>query len=98
MFTIGQIVFSKRGRDKGKPFIIINVEDEYVYLVDGDLRKVANPKKKKCKHIQITNDVSSEINIKIKEHVNILDSDIRKALLPYKNAVCKGNKEVINLV
>ena len=43
-YSLGQIVFSKCGRDQGKPFIIVSIEDEYVYLVDGSLRKVDNPK------------------------------------------------------
>ena len=53
-YSLGQIVFSKCGRDQGKPFIIVSIEDEYVYLVDGDLRKVDNPKLKKKKHVQLT--------------------------------------------
>ena len=51
-YSLGQIVFSKCGRDQGKPFVIVSIEDEYVYLVDGNLRKVDNPKLKKHKHIQ----------------------------------------------
>lgn len=50
---IGQIVKSKSGRDKGECFIVFDVVDEnYVLLVDGKLRKIANPKKKKLKHLQ----------------------------------------------
>ena len=46
----GQIVYSKAGRDKKRCFIILKVEGEYVYLADGELRKVESPKKKKVKH------------------------------------------------
>ena len=53
----GQIVISKRGRDKGKAMVIIAVDGEYVYLVDGRIRPLARPKKKKVKHIQLTNSV-----------------------------------------
>ena len=67
MLEVGQIVFSKSGRDKGRSFIVVSVEEEYVYLADGDLRKVENPKRKKNKHIQRTNDVINWIKQKIIE-------------------------------
>ena len=43
------------GRDKGLYFIVVGVEENYVYLVDGSVRKVDKPKKKKIKHIELTN-------------------------------------------
>jgi len=56
---IGQVVFSKSGRDKGKAFVIINIEDNYLYLVDGKLRTLNKPKKKKLKHVQPVNCVAT---------------------------------------
>jgi hypothetical protein len=52
--TVGQVVISKRGRDKGRAMIVINAnnldildkEGEYVYLVDGVVRTLSKPKKK----------------------------------------------------
>jgi hypothetical protein len=49
-------------------------------LVDGKLRKVDNPKKKKVKHIQQTNDVLEQINIKLCAKEKVFDAEIRKAL------------------
>ncbi len=50
--TIGQFVRSKAGRDKGRVFIIVDViDDQYVLVADGDLRRIGNPKKKKVKHL-----------------------------------------------
>ncbi|MET3616828.1 ribosomal protein L14E/L6E/L27E [Peptoniphilus olsenii] len=74
----GQIVRSKKGRDEGKVFVITEVIDEnYLYLVDGKLRKLDRPKKKKVKHVYIYN---SQIDLDVK---NLNDSYIRKKLLPY---------------
>jgi len=56
---IGQVVFSKNGRDKGKAFVIINIEDNYLYLVDGKLRTLNKPKKKKLKHVQPVNYIAT---------------------------------------
>ena len=68
------------GRDKQNPFIIVKVESEYVYLCDGDLRKLEKPKKKNIKHIQITHKIDYDIKNKLEDRAYILDADIRKAL------------------
>ena len=54
---IGQVVFSKCGRDKGRAFVVLSIEDEYVFLSDGQLRPLNKPKKKKIKHTQPTHTV-----------------------------------------
>ncbi len=51
---VGQIVFSKAGRDKNRPFIVIGIDDNFVYLADGISRQIEKPKLKKIKHIQAT--------------------------------------------
>lgn len=59
---LGKIVYSKSGRDKGKYFIIVGIINElYVYISDGELRKVEKPKKKKLKHLLVTNNTVDEI-------------------------------------
>ena len=50
----GSIVRSIAGRDKGSLFIVISREGDYVYLANGELRKVDRPKRKKLKHLQGT--------------------------------------------
>ena len=52
---LGRVVYSKTGRDKGKIFVIIQVvNDRYVMLADGDLRKIENPKMKNVCHLKFT--------------------------------------------
>jgi ribosomal protein L14E/L6E/L27E len=52
---LGKVVYSKNGRDKGRMFVIVEVVNErFVLLADGDLRKIENPKVKNIKHLQIT--------------------------------------------
>jgi len=82
-FEIGQIVFSKCGRDKGLPFVVLKVEGEFVYLADGKLRNVVNPKKKKMKHVQITKTVNSYIKAAVCGNTILLDSDLRKAVADF---------------
>lgn len=89
MCTIGQVVYSKAGRDKGLVFVVVCVEGEFVYLVDGKLRTLAKPKKKKQMHIQVTKEILTPLQTKLNERLSLSDADIRKALLPY-NRSCEG--------
>ena len=74
----GQVVRSKKGRDEGKVFVITEIIDkDFLYLVDGKLRKLDRPKKKKVKHLYIYKDViDTEVS-------DFSDTYIRKKLLPY---------------
>lgn len=72
---IGQFVKSKAGRDKGNVLIVFGIVDEqYVLVVDGDLRKLEKPKKKKVKHLSKIGDIDMEIQ-------NVMTAD-----QPFNNA------------
>ena len=74
----GSLVYSRAGRDKGTLFVVLSLANGYVYLSDGDTRRVENPKKKKLKHINKTNRVVSL------DFENLTNSEVRKALLMNK--------------
>ncbi len=51
---VGQLVRSSAGRDKGKVFLIYDLLDEaFVRVIDGEKRKLTNPKRKNIKHLDI---------------------------------------------
>jgi len=80
-YTVGQVVYSKAGRDAGKKFIIVNIQDEfYVFISDGDLRKIEKPKRKKIKHLLITEEIIKPLNEKIVNDYVVTNSEVRKAL------------------
>ena len=68
----GSLVYSIAGRDKGSLFLVLKREGEFIYLADGDQRKLENPKKKKIKHVNKTNTLL--------EFEDVSNSDIRKML------------------
>ncbi len=76
----GQVVKSKAGRDKGKLFVIVEKADAYVYLADGQSRRIENPKKKKSKHIQPTNTVIDTLKSKLDYSDKVSNTEIRKKL------------------
>ncbi len=84
VLELGQIVFSKAGRDKRRPFVVIGIEEDHAYLADGKLRLVESPKRKKYKHVQKTNEIVAVIKQKIIEEV-VTNSDIRNVLKEYIN-------------
>ena len=75
----GSLVYSLAGRDKGKIFAVLAVEKDFVYLADGDSRRVEKPKKKKIKHINKINRVL-EIDFD-----TISNSSLKKALSKYSS-------------
>lgn len=79
--ALGQLVTSKAGRDKGRYFFVVGIVDEdYVLIADGDLRKISSPKKKKIKHLVFHDMADNEIFQKIKENRQITDAELRKCL------------------
>jgi large subunit ribosomal protein L14e len=56
------VAFSKSGRDTGKMYVILKVLNEHlVLLVDGESRKMDNPKTKNLKHLNVTNTIAQDI-------------------------------------
>ncbi len=83
--SIGQVARSVSGRDKGRIFLILNVIDEhYVSIIDGDLRKLDNPKVKKIKHLDVYNTVVPELKYKLDNKIKLNNAFIRKILEPFK--------------
>ncbi len=78
---IGQIVKSKSGRDKDRLFVVIEMIDEqYVSIVDGDLRKLEKPKRKKVKHLKVLDFISDEIAEKVKNEKKLTNAIVRKEI------------------
>ncbi len=84
--VLGQIVKSKAGRDKDRYFVVIGFEKEqYLYIADGDLRKIDRPKKKKIKHLARTDIVLKEIAEKLKKGRKITNAELSKNLKSHKD-------------
>lgn len=84
--TVGSVVFSRAGRDKGNFFMVLEiVDDTFVNIVDGDIRKLDKPKRKKTKHLKNTNDVLEGIAVKVIKGTKIFDAEIFSALRKYNS-------------
>ncbi len=79
--SIGQIVVSTAGRNKGGKFVVLCIIDsQYVYISDGSTRKLEKPKKKKLKHLKKLNIVAENIKDKLESNEKLSNSEIRKLL------------------
>ena len=77
----GMLAKSKAGHDKGKVYVIYDVDETYVYLVDGRIRLLENPKRKKRKHVQViceNYDVTNIDDVGIKRILKLFDKEMRR--------------------
>lgn len=83
--SLGQVVQSRAGRDKDRFFIVIDLIDEsYALVVDGGLRKINRPKRKKLKHLTCKPVVNQDIMKKLDQNEPVYDQDICHALKGFR--------------
>ena len=81
------IVRSDAGRDRGKIFIVLAVEGEYLLLADGKGRRVEAPKRKKRRHVLFVAADESRLADKIKRSEKITNSELRRTLAASRGEV-----------
>ena len=62
---LGKVVRSKNGRDEGREFIVTALEGDFAYVADGDTRKIEKPKKKRARHLFVTEETISSLQEKL---------------------------------
>lgn len=78
---IGQYVRSKAGRDRDRVFLVTQVIDEkFVLIADGDLRRIEKPKKKKIRHLVVINQVSESLKDKLSGDGKINNALVRREI------------------
>ncbi len=78
---VGQYVRSKAGRDKDRIFVVTEVVDEkYVLIADGDLRRIEKPKKKKIRHLAVMGQVSETLKDKLSGDGKINNALVRREI------------------
>ncbi|MGE5473542.1 MAG: RNA-binding protein [Ignavibacteriales bacterium] len=88
---LGQIVLSKCGRDKKKYFFVVLVDKskEYVFIADGDLRKIEKPKKKKLKHL-VPLYMDETVKEKLQIGSKITNAELKKHIKIYLESTEQG--------
>lgn len=90
---VGQLVLSWAGKDKGRHFLILKIDGAFVYLADGDLRKVSRAKRKNIKHVRPLRQVSPQIAQKIQRGLRLTDQEVKEAISQMAPKREGGNQE-----
>lgn len=86
----GHFATAKAGHDAGRLYVIVREEDGYVYLCDGRLRLIAEPKRKNRKHIQIMKrTVDEDIRNRLLSKQKVFDHEIKYAIKQYLTTTCE---------
>ena len=78
-FAIGGVAVSTAGHDTGKCYVIFQIDSEYVYLVDGRIRTIDRPKKKKMIHIRMLSEIDQNLADKINSNT-AKNEEIKRAI------------------
>ena len=75
---IGSFVISKAGRDQGRLFLVVGeVDDDFVMVANGALRKMDHQKKKRRKHLKPTGRVAQELRERLSQGKPVEDHELR---------------------
>lgn len=77
---LGQIVKVLRGRDDGKFAVVIGIEERFAFVADGDKRKFDKPKKKNLLHLELQDDIASEVVDSLLETGRVTNGKLRFAI------------------
>ena len=67
------------GHDSGKYYVILQIDGEYVYLVDGKIRTLDRPKKKKSIHIRVLSENNQELAERVRSG-KVRNEEIKRAI------------------
>ena len=87
------IVRSDAGRDRGKLFVVLAVEGEYLLLADGKTRKAEAPKRKKRRHVLYVASEDNRLSEKIKSEEKITNSELRRTLAVVSRELVQPDQE-----
>ena len=77
------IVRSIAGRDKGKRFLVIDTQEQFLLLADGKTKRLEAPKRKKRKHTVWQAHCNSSVAMKIRSEEKVTNSELRRTLAAY---------------
>jgi len=86
--NLGDLVISNQGRDKGVIYLITKkLPNNYFLCINGDNKKIENPKKKIKRHITPLEVNIEKIRVKLENETKVYDSEIFSAIKKYKESI-----------
>ena len=79
-FIVSDVVLSTTGRDQGKLFYVIGMDNDLLLLANGKDRTLDKPKRKKQKHVQKVLRSETRVAEKLRSGGKVLNSELRRDL------------------
>ena len=79
-FERAQIVRSLAGRDKGELLCVLDADGDFLLLADGKHRRVASPKRKRARHVELAGQPRHPAIEKVRTGAPVGDRELRGAL------------------
>ena len=85
---VADVVIATAGREKGKLFYVLDVDEQYLLLGNGKDRTLEKPKRKKRKHVAKVLRSETRVAEKLRAGDKVLNSELRRdlAFLARENA------------
>ena len=85
-FEIGEIVKSNAGRDKDNYYLVTKIIDaKYIEVVDGNKRKINNPKRKNIKHLEKTGYIAEELKVWLENGKRVRNEDVKLVIKDFED-------------
>ena len=82
-----EIVLSIAGHDKGRLFVVLRTEGDFVWLADGKERKLDAPKRKRRKHVRGAGASAHPAIQRLQRGEPVSDRDLRRALAAFRDSL-----------
>ena len=77
---IADVVIATAGREKGKLFYVLDMDAEFLILVNGKDRTLEQPKRKKRRHVDKVLRSETRVAEKLRQGDKVLNSELRRDL------------------
>lgn len=84
---IAEFVCMLNGRDAGKYFIAVSLEDNLLYVSNGKNRKVESPKGKNPKHLRFTGVKDAKLLQKLSQALPVTNKEVRESVRRYQEEI-----------
>lgn len=83
----GRFVISRAGHDKGNVYVCLAADERGLVLADGESKKLAAPKRKNRRHIQLTNaSLTRELADRLRSG-KVRDEELARELRLYRKSL-----------
>ncbi|HAI86270.1 MAG TPA: RNA-binding protein [Firmicutes bacterium] len=83
--SLGQLVVSKMGRDKGRLYVVVGLsESRYAYIADGVTHRMSSPKRKNRAHLIVLEQVDEGAKSRLASGLPLSDTQLVTALRAYR--------------